>query len=88
MIKKDGMIFKKSTRKDKKYDVFDKEGNKIASFGGIRENGVPYEQFKDRIGLYKNYDHNDKERRDRYKKRHNKPLVKNTPNFFAHTYLW
>jgi hypothetical protein len=87
-IKKDGYIFKPSTRKEKKYDVFDKQGNKIASFGAIRENGIPYEQYKDRIGIYSRYDHNDKERRERYRKRHNRPLIKNTPNFFARTYLW
>ena len=84
---KDGYEFKKSTNKKKKYDAL-KNNKKIASFGGCKSNGEPYQQFKDKIGLYKDYDHNDKERLRRYKARHNKPIIKDTPNYFSHKYLW
>ena len=42
--KKLGVTVKPSTRKDKKIDVF-KNGQKIASIGGIRPNGEPYKDF-------------------------------------------
>ena len=49
-VKRDSYIFKKSSRKGKKYDVY-LNGKKLASFGGIKPNGVPYQQYKDKIGI-------------------------------------
>jgi len=74
--------FKKSTRKNKKYDVY-KKGDYIVSFGDSR-----YEQYFDKIGLYSNKDHNDKERRRLYYARHGKTAEKETPKWFSHKYLW
>lgn len=85
---KDGYIFKVSTRKDKKYDVFQKDGKKIISFGGIRKNGKPYEQFRDIIGYYKGFDHNDKKRREKYYNRHGARARKESAKWFSHKYLW
>ena len=85
-IYKDGFVFKKSRRENKKYDVF-KNDEYITSFGGIRVNGIPYQQYKDRIGLYSKYDHNDKKRRDRYYLRHGK-AHKNSAKWFSSKYLW
>jgi hypothetical protein len=84
----------KSTAKNKKYSVYVmKNGKKkLIHFGDKR-----YKHFKDKIGLYKNLDHNDKERRDRYLKRakgiKNKEgkitwKDKNSANYYAVKYLW
>jgi len=84
----------KSTAKNKKYSVYVmKNGKKkLIHFGQL-----PYKHFKDKIGLYKNLDHNDKERRDRYLKRakgiKNKEgkitwKDKNSANYYAVKYLW
>lgn len=74
--------FKKSTRKNKKYDVF-KKGKYLLSFGDRR-----YQQFFDKIGLYKHLNHNDKKRKELYYKRHGFKALKDTPKWFAHKYLW
>lgn len=87
MIKKDGYIFKKSSTKTKKYDVY-KDGKKIASFGAIKSDGKPYEQYKDKIGLYSNFDHNDINRKFLYYVRHNKTYTKDSPDYFSKKYLW
>ena len=47
----------KSNRKNKKYMVLTKSG--VIHFGDKR-----YEQFKDKIGVYKHLDHNDPKRRE------------------------
>jgi len=85
-IYKDGFVFRKSRRENKKYDVF-KNDDYITSFGGIKESGLPYQQYRDKLGLYSKYDHNDKKRRDRYYLRHGN-AHKNTAKWFAHRYLW
>lgn len=74
--------FKKSTRKNKKYDVY-KNNVYLVSFGDNR-----YEQYFDKIGLYSNKDHNDKERRRLYYTRHGKIAEKETAKWFSHKYLW
>lgn len=81
-MRKDGLVFKKSTRKGKKYDAF-LGGKKIASFGGLG-----YQHYKDKIGLYSGSDHLDKERRRLYYARHGKSAKKYTPKYFSHKYLW
>ena len=53
--------FKVSNRKGKKYDVF-KDGIYLVSFGGIRSNGIPYDQYYDKIGKYSKYNHLDESR--------------------------
>lgn len=59
------MYFKPSTRKNKKYDVFDEDWNYLTSFGDKR-----YQHYKDRLGYYAELDHLDDERRKRYIARH------------------
>ena len=70
-----GVTIKPSTNKNKKLDVFDQHGQKIASIGDIR---------------YSDYlQHGDEERRKRYKLRHEKyRKVPGTPSFFADQILW
>ena len=90
--------FEKSDRKTSKYQAIlqnKKTGNLVkVHFGGIKKNGIPYEQYKDKtgLGLYSGYDHNDNERRDRYKKRHAKDIstFKNywSAGYFADRFLW
>jgi len=89
-IKINGFIFtlKPSTRKYKKYDVFmiiNNDKKYITSFGDLR-----YQHYKDKIGLYNNLDHNDKERRKRYRQRHSKDYI-NDPfmaGFWSYNFLW
>lgn len=75
---------KVSTRKNKKYDVF--KGSKyITSFGDNR-----YFHYKDRIGHYSHLNHNDKQRRMNYRKRHQNDYI-NDPNYagyWALKFLW
>ena len=73
--KKLGVTIKPSTRKHKKLDVFNKAGDKIASIGDI---------------MYLDFlQHNDAERRKRYKQRHEATRhVKGSPSFYADQILW
>lgn len=82
-IEKDGYLFRRSTRRFKKYDVFTKDMKYITSFGDIR-----YQSYKDAVGLYKKLDHGDERRRERYYQRHGKTAKKNTAKYFSHKYLW
>jgi len=62
---------------------------KTIHFGAIKKDGTPYSQFKDKaLGLYSKYDNNDKERRKRYLKRHNKKYGKYSADTLAKKYLW
>lgn len=89
--------FEKSSKKDKKYTAIlqnKKTGRETKiHFGGIKKDGTPYTQFKDKVlGLYKKYDTNDKQRRDRYRKRHSKevPSFKDywSAGLFSYKFLW
>ena len=73
----------KSTRKNKKYMVLTKNG--IIHFGDNR-----YQQFRDRIGLYSNLNHNDDKRKENYYKRHGDRNTKNkeTAKYWTHKILW
>lgn len=75
-------IFKKSKRKNKKYDVY-KNGKYLVSFGDKR-----YQQYKDKIGYYSELDHLDEKRRLRYYQRHGKDAVVESAKWFSHKYLW
>jgi len=79
-----GYTIKVSTRKNKKYDVY-KDDKYITSFGDKR-----YQHYKDLIGYYSNLDHNDKIRRDNYRKRHKNDYLddKNKAGYWAYYYLW
>ena len=78
------ITFRKSTKKFKKYDAIMPNGS-IVSFGDKR-----YSQYHDNaLGLYKNLDNNDKERRRLYKLRHEKDRhIKYSPGWFSDQYLW
>ena len=85
---------RKSTRKTKKYmiDLIDhKTKKKIRTihFGAIKKDGTPYAQYKDTaLGLYSKYDHNDKDRRARYYKRHKRKYGKYSADALSKKYLW
>ena len=73
--KKLGVDVRSSTRKNKKLDVFDLDGKRLASIGDKR-----YEDY---------LTHGDQERRKRYKARHEKTRhKKGTPSYFADKILW
>ena len=86
--------FKKSHLKNKKYDAIlyntKTKRQNIVPFGAIKPNGEPYEQYKDTtgLGLYTKYDHLDKRRRERYKKRHGTNPKKYSAGYFSLNYLW
>jgi hypothetical protein len=85
--------FEKSTVKGKKYSVITPSGKKI-HFGS-----ASYEHYKDTtgIGAWSHKDHNDKERRKRYRDRHSKIKTKEgnlaykdkeQPAYYSWNYLW
>tara|TARA_R110001592_G_scaffold208565_4_gene459626 strand:- start:91 stop:369 length:279 start_codon:yes stop_codon:yes gene_type:complete len=86
---------RKSPRKDKKYamDLIDHVTNKkirTIHFGGIKKDGTPYSQYKDRtpLKLYSKYDNLDKEKRKNYLKRHKKSYGKYSADTLSKKYLW
>jgi hypothetical protein len=89
--------FEKSKNKNKKYAAILKNkktgGEKIINFGAIKDDGTPYEQFKDstNLKLYSKYDHGDTERQKRYKSRHvgeGTDRRKYSAGWFSWHYLW
>jgi len=52
-------------------------------FGGKKSSGEPYPQFKDQLGHYREHDHNDEARRQRWLKRH----AQNTEHKFSSAYF-
>lgn len=60
-----------SRRRDKKYDALLSNG-RVVSFGGMKRDATPYEQYRDSTGLgaYSEYNHNDEKRKELYFKRH------------------
>jgi hypothetical protein len=87
MIVKDNYTFIKSPNKLKKYRVFLKNGKHI-DFGAIHPDGSPYEQYYDKLKLFKDYNHYDEKRRDRYYQRHKKDYGIDTADWFSKKYLW
>ena len=81
----DGFIFvAPSKSKFKKYDVYDSDLSFICSFGDNR-----YSQFFDKISYYKDKNHYDTKRKERYIKRHRNDLLDElTPGYFSRYYLW
>jgi hypothetical protein len=82
---KDGYKFvAPSNTENKKYDVYDKDDKKLASFGDKR-----YQQYIDKIGHYKHLNHYDKQRRKNYRTRHAKD-IDNYPHagYFSARFLW
>lgn len=85
-------VFSKSKVKGKKYAVH--FSGKTINFGALG-----YQHYKDRtpLKLYKHLDHNDKKRRESYRKRHwaiklkdgrLAYKVKTSPEYWASKYLW
>jgi len=86
--------FELSSNPKKKYDaiLINKSNGKQKkiSFGAIKSNGVPYNQYFDNVlGYYSNYNHNDINRRKNYRSRmkHN-GLQPYSANYFSYFYLW
>lgn len=84
MIKIGNYLFRRSHRFGKKYDVFRASNEEyITSFGSSL-----HQQYKDKIGLWSNLDHKDKERRKRYYDRHGKYATFESAKWFSHRFLW
>ena len=79
-------FIKKSTKKNKKYDVYDENKKYLLSFGDTR-----YQHFYDQWGDHKHLNHFDDYRRQNYKKRAqaignlSKPYSSNYWSYFT---LW
>lgn len=73
----------------KKYDAVFDDGH-VVSFGAIKRNGEPYKQYKDKtlLKLFSQFDHLNKQRRDRYYLRHSVDYPKYSADWFAKHYLW
>lgn len=62
---------------------------KHVPFGGKKSDGTPYQHYHDKIGHYKSYDHNDRQRRNLYRIRHaGQEKNKFSSGWFSWTYLW
>ena len=75
------IIIKPSEKKNKKFDAII-NGSKTVSFGGVKENGKPNEDYTI---------HKDNERKNRYINRHKKSEHWNdatTPGFWSRWLLW
>lgn len=77
-------VFKKSTRKGKKYDVY-KDGKYLVSFGS--SSNAQYEDTTP-LKLYKHLDHKDKERRRLFYLRFKKNPKFESALWFSSKYLW
>ncbi len=83
------MEIKKSSKPEKKYQATftnPKTGNKNTIFFGASN----YSKFKDStgLGLYSHKDHLDKNRRDRYYKRHGTNYKSLSPGQLSAKFLW
>lgn len=95
----ENFIFQKSSNPKKKYDVFisaelwnKKRPNSPTNrpYKKISFGATGYEQFKDNtpLGIYSKLNHLDKNRREKYYKRHGKEAKIFSPKYFSHKYLW
>ena len=75
---------KVSTRANKKYDVY-KDGKYLLSFGDLR-----YQHYRDKLGRFTELDHNDKERREKFRKRFGGKDFSNPDKalYWSWYYLW
>ena len=87
--------YEKAKAKGKKYTAIIQNKTtgrkKKINFGAIRKDGTPYPQYKDKVlGMYSKYDHNDKARRERYRKRHANTFSPNhySSSYFSMVRLW
>ena len=91
-FKRDDVIIEKSNKPSKKYMARLKSNpTKKIYFGAIKPDNTPYFQYKDRtpLKLFKDYDHNDKERMERYIKRHQKDIIRGfNAGWLSYLFLW
>lgn len=91
--RKTSFIIEKSPLKTKKYRAYLKTepNGKHIDFGAIKTDGTPYYQYRDNtpLKLYKDFNHNDKARRDRYIQRHKNDIVKGfNAGYLSKIFLW
>lgn len=62
---------------------------KKVPFGGKKQDGTPYQHYRDRIGKYSQYNHLDKDRLKRYRIRHHgQDKNKFSSGWFSLKFLW
>ena len=80
---KDGLFFIRSPRRNRKYRVYI-DDKLYFDFGDTR-----YMHYRDDVSdIYKNLNHYDIERRERYYKRHPVDYSFPSPDWFSKYYLW
>jgi len=85
--KKIGVTIKPSESKNKKIDIYNKDGKKIASVGGVKKDGSYYKDYPTYIKT-EGKEKADKRRR-LYKIRHEKNRKKvGTNSYYADRILW
>jgi hypothetical protein len=97
------LVWEKSPLKNKKYRVWVLSPTNTllgkVDFGALKDNKKGYQHYKDStpLKLYSYLDHNDKDRRDRYRARHSKIKLKDgrfaytvpfTASWFSWHFLW
>ena len=91
-FKKSDVIIQISDKPTKKYIAILKSNpNKKIYFGAIKNDGEPYEQYRDStpLKLFSKYNHNDKIRQEHYIKRHQKDITgKFSAGTLSYIYLW
>jgi len=81
MARKLSVSVKPSIRKNKKIDVFDKEGKYVASIGALNYGDYPTYLLQDKQLA--------ETKKRNYKKRHEKYRhIKGTPSYYADQLLW
>jgi hypothetical protein len=85
--------FEVNKGKKHKYDAILKNKKtgelKRIGFGGKYPDGTPYPQYKDQLGYYSKYDHEDEKRRQNWLSRHKKNIgYKFSSAFFSREILW
>ena len=85
--KKLGVTIKPSESKNKKIDIYNKDGKKIASVGGVKKDGSYYKDYP----TYTKTEGKEKadKRRKLYKIRHAKTrIIKGSNSYYADKLLW
>jgi hypothetical protein len=77
-----GITYQRSPRKHKKLVATLPDGRKV-HFGDTR-----YQHYRDKTGILSGLDHNDPERRRRYRARHGTDPPLHSPAWFALNVLW
>lgn len=87
-------VVKVSDRKNKKYTAWlvsrMNDGGDVMLTRPVHFGDRRYEHYFDKFGFFSELNHNDKKRRENYRKRHKNTDIDNpaSPAFWSYNYLW